>query len=257
MRSNFLIDIHNCIDGFLKFPNLKKGDTGIQIGFDLSSKNLTSDLWIMSKRVGKTGHVIGIDPDPFNHSAIKPILEREGVKFTLVQKGTYNEKTKSKLIIAKRSSWNKLDVVDSEDSPNFTDKKIEVSLDTLDNILDDLKCDKNRISHVNITNNGAEYDTLKGMTKLLQNNEGLTITVIAGRQGKMGVIDGKPDYEIISDFLSSNGFKIKFYRMSQLFWWGFVHQLLLKRKWVFGKTPYGVIIATKGKNKRKWYQSYS
>jgi FkbM family methyltransferase len=258
MTHNFLVKIHNFIDERLKFPNLKKGEVGIQIGFDLSSPNLTSDVWLMCNRVGKQGKVIGIDPDPANHEKIREIMNKYDAPVELALKATYSKTGKTKMVMAKRASWNKLDVIESEHSPNFTQELIDVNLDTVDNIIRDLNVNINSISHVNITNNGAEYDTLVGMKEILSKAKNISLTVIAGREGKMGVIDGKRDVDIISDFLKRYGFKFKYVKISQLFWWGFVHNLLLKRRCVYGKrNHYGVIMAHKGSKKTRVYQSFS
>lgn len=252
---NPLIKIRNWVDGILKFPNLNIGDIGIQIGFDLSSKHLTSDLWIMAQRVGKSGSIIGIDPDQNNHNSMSPILMQANVPNKLIHKATYKEKKMGQLIFAKRASWNTISPV--ADKLNKTGKKIDVEFDTVDNIVKDLHLDITRVKHINITNNGAEYDTLIGMENILSKSNDLALTVVAGRSGDIGLIKGASDFKKISDHLIQKGFQVKFFRMSQLLWWGGVHQLIIKRNWVFGKKPYGIVMANKGKNKRKWYQSYS
>ena len=258
MKTNFIVDFHNWIDGKIKFPNLNEGDIGIQIGFDLSSPNLTSDLWIMSHKVGKTGMAIGIDPDPSNHQNIKPFLEKKGLKTTLIQKGTYSEKTNTKLYLAAKASWNAVDqFIDSVLMAKKTDREIAVELDTLDNIVTDLNVDIGRIGHINITNNKAEYSTLLGMTNILEKSTNLSMTVIAGRTSKEGFNDAEIDYEVIEKLLQKHGFDTKFYYMQNLFWWAGVHQLLMKQKWVYNRKTFGIIMANKGSRQRKWYQSFS
>ena len=51
MKESLIVRILNKIDAVLKFPNLRKGEIGIQVGFDLSSKNLTTDVIKMHLRV--------------------------------------------------------------------------------------------------------------------------------------------------------------------------------------------------------------
>ena len=55
----------------------------------------------------------------------------------------------------------------------------------------------------------AEYEALRGMTRLLEHSRELSLTVIAGRQAdpQLGTIDGRPDHEVILELLSSFGFR--------------------------------------------------
>ncbi len=83
------------VDQNLKFPALKKGELGIQVGFDMYSP-LTSDLFEMSRKVGKKGAVLGIDPDPWNHQEAKKIIESRTITNIRLQKlATFSEKTYS------------------------------------------------------------------------------------------------------------------------------------------------------------------
>lgn len=256
MENNLIVKARNILDGSLKFPLLKQNDIGVQIGFDLSSPNLTTDLIVMARRVGLGGKVIGIDPDPANHEAITRVIAKHNLPIQLVQKGTYSESTNEKLILARRSSWNILPQY--HDDEKQTDKRtVEVELDTVDNILDNLGVPLDKVKHINITNNGAEYATLKGMKHILSSAQNISITVISGRQGKIGQVGEKRDVDAVTELLRDHGFTTKFYRSTQLLWWGIVHQVLLKRKWPFNKPAFGVIMAHKGSAKQKWYQSYS
>lgn len=241
----------------MKFPNLHKGDIGIQVGFDLSSKNLVTDVLKMHYRTGNQGLVIGIDPDPSNHQSIRPIIEERKLNIILIQKATYSEKKIGKLVLGKRASHNILEEFNKDNNPYFSEEIIEVPIDTLDNIVKETGVDHSRITHISITNNGAEYETLKGMEELFKKCPKLNLTVNAGRPGELGKINGKPDYQVITELLKERGFYCKFRRINESFWWGFVISLLFKRKWVFGKTQYGIIMASSHSRSLKWYQSFS
>jgi hypothetical protein len=257
MKYSIAVKVHNLLDGILKFPNLKSGEVGIQVGFDMSSPNPTSDLIVMAHRTGKNGIALGIDPDPANINTIKSWGNYLNLKMTLVQKGTFSEKTSQKLIMAKRASWNILSSVDTDKSDAFTDETIEVGLDTLDNIIEDLKIPIERIGHINITNNGAEYDTLLGMKNILTNSSNLALTVIAGRPGKIGEVKGEKDYKAIGELLDQYGFVHKLKMKSELLWWGLVHQRIMKGRPYKGKSDFGIIMAGKGNKKSKFFQSFS
>ncbi|SNT24273.1 methyltransferase, FkbM family [Ekhidna lutea] len=255
MNENILTRSLNKIEGILRFPNLKSGEIGIQVGFDLSQKNLTSDLFRMSSRVSPTGMVIAIDPDPANHERLKEVMERKKLNFTLIQKATYSKKTSNKLILGTRSSYNKLDIVQSDSSPSYTNDSIEVEMDTLDNMVEALNIDYSLIKHICITNNGAEYETLLGMETIFEKCENLNLTIASGRTSKMGEINGRRDHIVISEFLANKGFTSKLIRLNKSFWSGFVIHLIAKRKWVFNKKRFGFIIAARGDRKLKFYQS--
>lgn len=256
MKRNFLVDLRNFVDVRLKFPNLKSGGTGIQVGFDLSSKNLTSDVWNMINRVGANGKVLAVDPAPTNHKNLVSVLGDRNNVF-LVQKGTFKESGKMNLILTPRESHMILESLDKSNMRKKANGLLEVQLDTLDNILNDEGIDLQSIDHINITNNGAEYNTLLGMERILTENENLGITVIAGRHDNLGFNGKKPDYEMIQEYLQKFGFKTKFYRGNSLIWWSFFHSLLLKRKWIFNKKTFGVVMGAKGDCRIPFYQSYS
>ena len=244
------------VDARLKFPNLTKGELGIQLGFDMSAP-ITSDLFLMHQKVNPKGKVIGIDPDPLNHKIAKEKIDINNLNIQLIQKGTYSKKDTTSFLIGKMSSWNQLKDVPKDSTVSFTGSEIVVAIDTLDNIIEENNVDIQLISHINITINGAEYATLLGMNKILSLSKNLSLTITAGRYDESGTIDGKPDYELIIPLLKSYGFTVKFKRIHQLFWWGFVVKFLIGRKWVFNQANYGIVMACKGNKKLKWYQSFS
>lgn len=244
------------IDAILKFPNLKKNEIGIQLGFDMSAY-LASDLFTMYQRVIPKGLVIGIDPDPNNHKIAKKIINQKKFNIQLIQKGTFSKQETATFLIGEKSSWNQLNNIETDTSVSFSNKKIQIELDTLDNIVDSLKLNIQKISHINLTINGAEYDTLLGMNKILKESKNLSLTIIAGRHDESGIINGKQDLDLILPILHSYGFITKFKRINELFWWGFVVKTLINRKWIYHQPNYGVIMAYKGNKKTKWYQSFS
>lgn len=244
------------MDTKLKFPNLKKGEIGVQLGFDMAYP-LTSDLFSMYKKVKPNGLVIGIDPDPFNHQIAQQIIDKNNFNINLIQKGTYSKKDVTWLLIGEKSSWNQLKNIAKDSTVAFTEKEIDVNIDQLDAIIGDLNIDFQKISHINLTINGAEYETLLGMNKILSEIKNLSLTIIAGRYDESGTINGKQDFEMILPLLHSYGFTTKFKRIHQLFWWGFVVKLFLNRKWIYSQRNFGIIMACKGKHQLKWYQSFS
>ena len=244
------------IDERLKFPALKKGETGIQLGFDMSAP-VTSDLFLMAHRVGPGGKVIGIDPDPRNHAIAKSIIEKNNYPVQLMHKAVYDHAGTMTLLLGEKASWNQLNIFPPDEEVNFQSSTIQVEMQTLDAMVAENNMDISRIGHINITVNGAEYGALKGMEHILSAAENMAITVIAGRADATGTINGKNDYEAISELLQSHGFTTRFVRMEQLFWWGFIVNFLMKRRWIFRRSSYGVVMAVKGNKKIPFYQSYS
>ncbi len=244
------------IDGGLKFPHLTDGEIGIQLGFDMTS-SVTSDLFTMYNRVHPRGKVIGIDPDPHNHQIAEKIIQEKKYNIQLIQKGTYSKEDSVQFLIGEKSSWNQLEIVPKDSTVSFTDDQITVEINTLDRILKEENIDIQQIGHINLTINGAEYDTLLGMGNLLKNVKNLSLTITAGRHDESGTINGKKDMELILPLLQNYGFITKFKRINELFWWGFIVKLLINRKWIYNQPNYGIIMATKGNRKPKWYQSFS
>jgi len=245
------------VDQWLKFPALKKGETGIQIGFDMLYP-VTSDLFEMSRKVGKSGMVIGIDPDPWNHRvAEEKITGGTYRNIRLIRLATYSERTRAIFLFGKKGSWSQLGNIPVDETADFSGEVSEIQLDTLDHILADHRIDIHRIGHVNITNNGAEYHTLLGFENGLRDAENMALTVIAGRYDTSGTIDGIPDHVRISSFLQSLGYRTRFRRIHQLFWWGFFVKLIINRKWIYHGKNYGVIFAAKGNKRIPFYQSFS
>ena len=216
-----LFYLFSLVDQYLKFPDLHKGEVGIQIGFDMYSP-VTSDLFEMSRKVGKKGIILGIDPDEWNHQeAEKIIIKRKYTNIRLQKLATYSERTTASFKFGRRSSWSQLGNIAIDETVDFSGKEEEVQLYSLDHILEHEHIDIEDIAHVNITNNGAEYHTLLGFEKGLRNAKDLALTVISGRHDASGTIEGKPDFELVTSYLQSLGYKTKFRRIHQLFWWGF------------------------------------
>ena len=257
MKNNLFVKTINKIESILKFPNLKSGETGIQVGFDLSSRNLSTDVIRMHYRTTRAGKVIAIDPDPQNHAKLQLVIDADHLNVSTVMKATYSRKVDGKLMLGANASHNKLDIIESADSPVYTDQKIEVEMDTLDNIIKDLNIDYSKIRHICITNNGAEYETLLGMDTIFEKCDNLCLTIASGRPGKIGEVNGRRDHEVIIDLLTKKGFSAKLVRLNKSFWQGFVVFLILKRRWIFNKPRFGYIVAARGERKLKSYQLWN
>ncbi len=249
-------NLFTAIDARLKFPALKKGEIGIQAGFDMSAP-VTSDLFLMQKKTRNQSLIIGIDPDPENHRIANEIIHRKKINIQLVQKALYSTTGETIFYFGEKASWNQLGNIGIDMTVTLNKADTQVELTTLDNIVSDLKIKIEKIGHINLTINGAEYATLKGMHNILSQSKNIALTIIAGRYDASGTIDGRPDHELIIELLHQYGFKYKFRRINQFFWWGFVVNVLIRHKWIYNKKNYGVIMAVKGNKRIAWYQSFS
>ena len=256
IEDSLILNVYNRLCAYHKFPRLTKGDIGVQIGFDLSSKNLTTDVLNMHHRVGTQGRVIAIDPDISNIGKMRSIVEGHNMSVELVHCGTGDHQYEAEFQFAKRAAHN----IFSQYGSRQDVTRIEtVSIKTLTTIIQELNAEAKRIKHINISNNGAEYDTLVGAIELFSQIDDLTVTVISGRNDHLGIIEGEKDFVRAARLLRSEGFETKFVRPADLFWWGVVQRFLVKRKWVYGKNRneyFGVIIAQKGRHINQ-FQSYA
>ncbi|MFO7828544.1 MAG: FkbM family methyltransferase [Bacteroidales bacterium] len=200
---------------------ISKGDIVIQGGVDFTFG--PSFIEPMSKAVGKNGLVIGIEPSPENIKYAKNKLKNNELynNIILVNKAISNRKDKMTLVLGKKGTWNRLDENSQKSwkkKDNFTQEEISVDVDTIDNILKELKIDYRKISFVSLTINGQEYNALKGMKTLLKQNRNLSINLVAGRakaNPEIGIIDGKLDNKVISEFLEYYGFQTKYFELAK------------------------------------------
>ena len=256
IENNAILHIYNRLSASQKFPRLQKGDIGIQIGFDLSSKNLTTDLLLMYHRVGRQGQVIGIDPDDSNIARMRAIVSKFDLPIQLITCGTGSTNSIAQFQKTTRAAHN---IVKKYGTRHDVKSEESIQIKTLDSITKSAGIDVSKIKHINISNNGAEYDTLKGAINLFSNLEDVTVTVISGRNGELGMIGGERDYQVVSKFLQDNGFKTDFIRPADRLWWGGVQRVLVKKRWPYGKNRekyFGAVIGKKGNHVGK-FQSYS
>lgn len=243
------------LDSRLKFPALKPKEIGIQIGFDMVAPT-TCDVFSMYRRVKPNGMVLAIDPDPYNIEEARKVAKSKKQLIQFVQCAVFSQPGTTQLLLGQKPSWNRVNNIPVADVP-LSERTLEVRMDTLDNIVRKQSIDINKIGHISLTINGSEYYALLGMKEILAQCKDLALTVVTGHHTVTGDINGRRDVEVICELLEEYGFRIKFRRIHQLFWWGFIVKTLLNRKWIYGKKNYGILMAVKGNKKIPWYQSFS
>ncbi len=181
---------------------VNSGDVAIQVG--------TPNAYTVkrfSNMAGPNGKVIIIEADPENATDIKKELAHLNHKnVIIINKGAWSKET---TLTFYRSDDFKGDhkipvdgvVMDNDYRTTYTEK-IEIPVDTLDNMLhaQGIKA----FNYLSITVNGAEFEVLKGASKLIENSGKCRIF----SKGHARFEDGKtgdPINTAIADYLQSFG----------------------------------------------------
>jgi len=188
---------------------LRPGDTAIQAG--VSTDTPWSQAFDIATAI-KQGKLVAIEPDPRNQEILKTRFKRFSADIRLVPKATGEKKKTIGLYLGKNKSWTRVPAPwKSYRKARFEKDVYKAQADTIDNILKEQKIPHKDVNFVNLTNNGAEFDTLKGMTRVLKESKDICVAVIAGARGNTdALIDGRPDEEVIMDFLKKFGFRTRF-----------------------------------------------
>ena len=141
------------------FYTPKKGDVVAEMGAYMGYYTL-----YLSQLVGEKGRIIAIEPMPDNLEFLKNNIEKNNIKnVTIVPKGVWNEA--GELTFYKNKDDNQSGSLLLK---NNNKDKIEIPVDSLDNILD--KARVNDVDFMIIQLNGVEYEALQGLTKIRPKN---------------------------------------------------------------------------------------
>lgn len=192
---------------------VKQGDVVVQAGVDMGTNS--SDVIYLSRIVGNTGSVIGIEPDKNNVQKMNEYIKQHKItNVTIVEKAVWKTKGNFPLLIGKKSMHNRLEdivgVFDVKHYEAYMGTRM-VETDTLDNILGDLGVEG--VSHIRLTINGAEFEALEGMKKMLAKSydRGLSMVIAAGKRSQPfgPFIDGELADKKIVSILRGYGFLTK------------------------------------------------
>ena len=186
-----------CTDQHWKNFELNKGDIVVDAGAEIGSFTIkAADI------VGPKGKVIAIEPEINNLTILKKNIEANCLENVIVvPKGLWSRRCAKKLYL---DDWPGLhSLLQDRLGSALRQKKdrhfVEIDVDTLDNILRDLKLD-----HVNLIKmdiEGAEIEALKGAENTL-NTENMKLVIEAFHK-----VNGKPTYKSIIPKLQEMGFK--------------------------------------------------
>ncbi len=142
---------------------IKKGNIVVDLGANIGYYTL-----ILAKLVGKSGHVFAFEPEPSNFKLLsKNVEQNKHHNVTLIQKAVSNKSNKSKLYVSKRNMLSHR-IFDAEDKRNC----IDIAVITLDEYFEKLE---KPINFIKMDVEGAEYATLYGASKIIENSKNLVV----------------------------------------------------------------------------------
>jgi len=144
--------------------DLKAGDTYVEAGA----------FWgrygkMVSNRVGSSGRVILIEPDPQSCKVIETIVEHYGLdNVTIIQKAVGNFKGTVPYVVFGNPAGHKIADPSHIVHPVYSEYITEVEIDMLDNILKDLEVD--RVDLLSCDVEGSEMDLVLGAKHYFSNH---------------------------------------------------------------------------------------
>jgi FkbM family methyltransferase len=184
-------------DVIIKYFTPKEGDIVVDIGAYIGLYTI-----IASKRVGANGKVIAIEADPSNFELLnRNIKVNQLTNIISLNNAVYSKETKLKLYLPGEELGHTTYNTVMSDRAKNEDKFVEVSANTLDNLLQ-LK-EITDVNWVKIDVEGAEFEVLKGAHNLLLNSRNIVIL--------MEVHGSTNDYRLkLEEFIRSYNLKIEF-----------------------------------------------
>jgi FkbM family methyltransferase len=169
-RDDFLF-MTNHENEIMEYFNPNEGDTVVDVGAHIGLYSL-----IAAKRVGPSGKVIAIEPDPENCKILKKnILLNQLSNVEALECAVYSTRGKLRLFLPELEQGRTIFNTVMQDRARTSTNFLEVEANTLDNILDE-----NNITEVNwikIDVEGAELEVLKGAVNTLSSNKNITLVV--------------------------------------------------------------------------------
>jgi len=170
---------------------IKQGDVVLELGAYCGFGTMK-----LSQLVGENGKVIAVEADKINLEILKKNIHSNNIKNVIpINKGIWNKKG-SLTLFKELNQRNSL----VEGLLENIESKDEIEVDTVDNILSELKMV--RTDFITMEINAAEINGLKGMQKTLSKNN--IRLVSAGWYD----FEGKPAWMKIKEILTKQGFSV-------------------------------------------------
>lgn len=210
---------NTCRNVFLKFKHniprefmINLGDNIVQVGTPQ-----TETLERICRCIGKKGNAIIIEPDKKNISRLKSkLVEIGNPNVTLVEKAAWNETGEREMLFSKKWAGNHRlvnkkitidnDEIEIQETGGF-EKRI-VQIDTVENIVkaNGMK----HIDYIEIAVNGAEYEVLEGVNKMIPFTKRLFV------KGHAREVDsGQPIYHKIQQYLLDKSYIVNITKTSK------------------------------------------
>ncbi len=183
-----------CTKIFLKecHKDMNVIDVGANLGY-----YLLMEAKIME---GGKGKIWGIEPNPKSFDIlVKNVALNKYNKVILINKCIGGKKEQTNFFMSNR--WNESRVENKNKKPTEELQKIQIEIDTLDNLFPDEKID-----FVRMDVEGYEKNILKGMNGIIKRNPHLKIFF-----EYHPILLNKDERKDIQNFIENNGFKIKYF----------------------------------------------
>jgi FkbM family methyltransferase len=178
------------LDVYQRSYKLRKGDIAIDLGANIGVFTVKA-----ARAVGDEGMVVAVEPEPDNLRLLRRNIEVNELKnVTVIEKGAWSRRERRKLFITEHMAGH-----------NFLRQKdavrlMEVEVDTLDNMLSELRM--KRVHFIKMDIEGGEVEALKGMNEILKHND-VKLAIAAYHE-----VEGKQTYKTIAPWLRESGFQI-------------------------------------------------
>ena len=183
--------------------NISGGDIVIDIGANIGYFTL-----IMAKGIRENGKVFSFEPEPKNFELLKKNVEINNYSNVILEKKAIGNKTGiAKLYLADRKNnifHSGMHRIFRSDLVSQISNPVSINIIKLDDYLQDLKFIK-KIRLIKIDVEGAEFDVLKGMSKILDENKGIKIVMEFSPENLEDYGSNPSD---VMDFLINKGFKL-------------------------------------------------
>jgi FkbM family methyltransferase len=186
-------------DEILDQFNPKRGDTIVDVGAHIGLYSL-----IAAKRVGSSGKVIAIEPDPENCKLLQRNVELNKLtNVTILECAAFSSNSKLKLYLpGKERGFTKLSTLMANRA--VTENFLEIDATTLDYLL--VMQGIAQVNWIKIDVEGAELEVLKGAAVTLSESKDVALLIEVHNVNNMDL------YSAIVKFLQSYEFDIKFER---------------------------------------------
>ena len=178
----------------------KPADTVVDVGAHIGLYTL-----IAAKRVGPSGKVIAIEPDPENCNLLKRNVELNRLtNVTILERAAFSSDSKLKLYLpGKERGFTKLSTIMANRA--VTENFVEIDATTLDHLM--LMQGITQINWIKIDVEGAELEVLKGATVTLSVSNDIALLVEVHNVNNMDL------YSAIVKFLQPYEFHVQFERI--------------------------------------------